>query len=236
MVDDLKKLVILIEDLIAKYEKFTNCSLVVQEIFLRCITCLWLQLDDLHYDSIKPLYMLTLNTITTLGQPNAIGYSKFVESATLFLFSICLKTGTDFAIIVHNIISSKVHSGTIFKILSVILSEKPFEFCDDLDKFKSLKYWNRKMLMDQLMYNEGLIELVCQQCTVIDSKTDVKYLVLSNFTPALHYYFNTCISIDDFILKLFDLRRDTEIAHAVLCINNYINSLVSKQIKNPVYF
>jgi len=228
--DDFNKLVSLTEDLIINYNQFINCSYIVQEVFLRCITCLWLQLDDVHYnDSVKKFCTLTLESITKLVQSNAIGRSKYLESATLLLFAISVKAQTDFSIVVYSIMNNKVHCETIFKILGVILSENPVEFCDDLDEFKNL-CWDRKLLTDQLMTNKSLMELVCQQCTIIDSSIDMKYLVLSKFTPVLHTYFKTYDSIDYFISKLFNVRRDSEIAHALSCIHGYLYSQVSNKI------
>lgn len=227
---DLSKLVTLTEALLLKYNQFTNCSYVVQEVFLRCITCLWLQLEDLQYNSVENLYTLTLESIIKLDESNAIGRSKYLESATLFLFSISLKAKTDFSTIVSMLLKNKIHCETTFGVLSIILSEKPVGFCDHLEKLKSLKYWDRKVLMDQLMTNKSLMDLVCQQCTIIDSLTDIKYLVLSNFIPALHKYFKTYESIDHFISKVFTLRRNTEIAQALSCINKYLCHLVSNKI------
>lgn len=227
--DDVNKLVTLTENLLLKFNQFTNCSYVVQEVFLKCITCLWLQLE-LQYDFVENLYMLILESITKLDESNAIGRSKYLESASLFLFSISIKAKTDFSTIVSTILKNKINCETIFGILSIILSEKPVELCDNLEKLKSLKYWNRNVLLDQLMANKSLMELVCQQCTIIDSLSDIKYLVLSNFIPALHMYFKKYESIDYFISKVFTLRRDTEIAQALLCINGYLCHLVSNKI------
>lgn len=227
---DINKLVTLTENLLLKYNQFTNCSYVVQEVFLKCITCLWLQLDELRYDCVENLYILTLESITKLDECNAIGRSKYLESASLFLFSISIKAKTDFSAIVSTILKTKIHCKTAFGILSIILSENSVELCDNLEKLKSLKYWNRKFLLDQLMANKSLMELICQQCTIIDSLSDIKYLVLSNFIPALHMYFKMYESIDHFISKVFTFRRDTEIAHALLCINGYICELVSGKI------
>lgn len=228
--DNFEKLVSLTEDLIINYNQFINCSYIVQEVFLRCITCLWLQLDDVQYnDSVKQFCTLTLESITKLVQTNAIGRSKYLESATLLLFAISLKAQTDFSIVVYNIMINKVHCETIFKILGVILSEKPLEFYDDLDNFKNL-CWDRKVLTDQFMANKSLMELVCQQCTIVDTSIDMKYLVLSKFTPVLHMYFKRYDSIDNFISKLFNIRRDSEIAQALSCINGYLYSLVSNKI------
>jgi len=228
--DDFDKLVSLTEDLIINYNQFINCSYLVQEVFLRCITCLWLQLDDVQYnDSVKQFCTLTLESITKSVQTNAIGRSKYLESATLMLFAISLKAQTDFSIVLYNIMNNNVHCETVFKILGVILSEKPVEFCDDLDNFKSL-YWDRKVLMDQLMANKSLMELVCQQCITVDTSIDMKYLVLSKFTPVLHMYFKTYDSIDNFISKLFNIKRDSEIAQALSCINGYLYSQVSNNI------
>jgi len=225
--EDLNKLVVLTEVILKKYDQFTNCSYVVQEIFIRCITCLWLQLDDLEYNSVKHLYILILKSITELDQLNTIGQSKYLESAILFLFSICIKAQTDFSMVVYNIMKNKIYCKTIFEILNLILSKNPVDFCDNLEKYKSGKYWDQKILMDQLTTNTNIIELFCQQCTTIDSLIDMKYLVLSNFTPALHIYFTMYVSIDCFISKLSNLRRDTEIAYALLCINNHLCNLVS---------
>jgi len=228
--DDFDKLVSLTEDLIRNYNQFINCSYIVQEVFLRCITCLWLQLDDVQYnDSVKQFCTLTLESITKLVQTNAIGRSKYLESATLLLFAISLKAQTDFSITVYNIMNNNVHCETVFKILGVILSEKPLEFCDDLDDFKNL-YWDRKVLKDQLMANKSLMELVCQQCTIVDTSIDMKYSVLSKFTPVLRMYFKRYHSIDNFISKLFNLKRDSEIAQALSCINGYLYSQVSNNI------
>ncbi|VVC29565.1 Armadillo-type fold,Domain of unknown function DUF2428, death-receptor-like,Armadillo-like helical [Cinara cedri] len=222
--NDLSKLVRLTENLSMKYNQFNNCSYVVKEVFLRCITCLWLQLDKLHYNYVEPIYTSTLETITKYIKSNDIGRSKYLESAILFLFSISLKAQTDFSIVVYNVMKSKMQCEIIFEVLSIILSEKPIEFCDHLDKFKNLKYWNRQVLMNQLLANKILIELVCQQCTIIDSLIHVKYLVLSNFTPALVEYFKVYEPIDNFISKVFCLRRDIEISQALLCINGYLQT------------
>jgi len=228
--DDLHKLVTLTEDFLLKHDRFTDRSCVVQEVFLRCITCLWLQLDDLQYNSVKPLYTSTLESITQLVQSNAIGHSKYLESATLFLFSVSIKAKTDFSAIVSNILENEIHCGITFEILNVILSEKqPVEFCDGLEYFKNLKYWDRKVLVDQLMANKSLIELICKQCTITDSLIEIKYVVLSNFTLALRVYFDTYESIDHFISKAFNLRRDAEITHALLCINRHLCNLVSNE-------
>lgn len=230
VLDDLNKLAVLTKIFIRKYDHFTNCSYVVQEIFLRCITCLWLQLDKLQYSTVEPIYKLTLNKITKQFISKDIGLSKYLESATLFLFSISLKAQTDFSKVVYNIMHSKIYCKTIFEILSIILSEKPIKFCDNLEKYMSNKYWNREHLMNQLLANRNLIELVCQECTIIDSLIYMKYLVLSNFTPALNEYFKVYESIDDFISKMFYFRRDIEISQALLCINRYLHTLVSIEI------
>jgi len=228
--DDFDKLVSLTEDLIINYHQFINCSYIVQEVFLRCIICLWLQLDDVQYnDSVKQFCTLTLESITKLVQTNAIGRSKYLESATLLLFAISLKAQTDFSIVLYNIMNNNVHCETVFKILGAILSEKPLEFCDDLDNFKNL-YWDRKVLTEQLMANKSLMELVCEQCTTVDTSIDMKYLVLSKFTPVLNIYFKMYDSIDNFISKLFNIKRDSEIAQALSCINGYLYSQVSNHI------
>ncbi|KAE9528149.1 hypothetical protein AGLY_012571 [Aphis glycines] len=220
--NDLDKLVSLTEDLITNYDQFTNCSFIVQEVFLRCITCLWLQLDNVQYnDSVEQFCTLILESVKKLVQIKAIGQSKYLESATLLLFAISLKAQTDFSIVVYNIMNNTVHCETIFKIISIILSENPDKICDDLDNFKNL-YWDRKVLADQLMANKSLMNLVCEQCTLIDSSIDMKYLVLSKFPSVLHMYFNMYDSIDNFISKLFNIRRDSEIAQALLCINGYL--------------
>uniref|UniRef100_A0A2H8TRY6 tRNA (32-2'-O)-methyltransferase regulator THADA n=2 Tax=Melanaphis sacchari TaxID=742174 RepID=A0A2H8TRY6_9HEMI len=225
VLDDLDKLVSLTKDLITNYDQFTNCSLIVQEVFLKCITCLWLQLDNIQYnDSVKQFCALVLESIKKLVQTKAIGQSKYLESATLLLFAISLKAQTDFSIVVYNIMNNRVHCETVFKILGIILSEKPVEICDDLDNFKNL-YWDRKVLADQLMANKSLMEIICQQCTLIDSSIDMKYLVLSKLTSVLHMYFRMYDSIDNFISKLFNIRRDSEIAQALLCINGYLYTL-----------
>jgi len=225
--DDFDKLVSLTEDLIMNYDQFTNCSFIVQEVFLRCITCLWLQLDNLQYnDSVKQFCTLVLESITKSVQTKAIGQSKYLESATLLLFAISLKAQTDFSIVVYNIMNNTVHCETVFKILGIILSEKPVEICDDLNHFKNL-YWDRKVLANQLIANKSLMELVCQQCTLIDSSIDMKYFVLSKFTSVLDIYFKMYDSIDNFISKLFNTRKDSEIAQALLCINEYLYTQVS---------
>jgi len=233
--DDFNKLISLTEDLIKSYDQFISCSYVVQEVFLRCITCLWLQLDDVQYNnSVKQFCTLTLESITKLVQSNTIGRSKYLESATLLLFAISLKAQTDFSMVMYSIMNNKVHCGTVFKILGVILSENPVEeFYDDFDYFKNL-YWDRKVLADQLMDNKSLMELVCQQCTIVDTSIDTKYLVLSKFTPVLHMYFETYESIDYFVSKLFNMRRDSEIAQALSCINGYLYSQVSN--KTSIFF
>jgi len=229
--DNFNKLVSLTEDLINNYDQFINCSYIVQEVFLRCITCLWIQLDDMQYNnSVKQFCTLTSESITKLVQSNAIGRSKYLESATLLLFAISLKAQSDFSIVIYNIMNNNVHCETVFKILGVILSENPVEFCDDFDNFKNL-YWDRKVLTDQLMDNKSLMELVCQQCTIVDTSIDMKYLVLSKFIPVLHMYFKTYESIDYFVSKLFNLRRDSEIAQALSCINGYLYSQVSNKIQ-----
>lgn len=225
--DDLSRLLTLTEYLAMKYYRFNNCSYMVKEIFLRCITTLWLQLDALPYNSIEPIYELTLDTITKQIQPNDIGKSKYLESATLFLFSISLKTDTDFSIIAYKIIKSEMHCKTIYKILSIILSGKPIKFYGNVEKCVNPKYWNHERLMNQLLANNSLIELVCQQCTIKDSLIHKKYLVLSKFTPALNEYFKVHESIDDFISNVFHLRRDVEISKALLCIDGYLQTLVS---------
>lgn len=225
--DDFNKLVSLTEDLIEKYDQFINCSYIVQEVFLRCITCLWLQLDDVQYNnSVKQFCTLTLESITKLVHSNAIGQSKYLESATLLLFAISLKAQTDFSIIIYSIMNNNVHCETVFKILGIILSETPVEFCDDFVNFKNL-HWDRKVLTDQLMDNKSLMELVCQQCTIVDTSIDLKYLVISKCIPVLHMYFKTYESVDCFISKLFNMRRDSEIAQALSCINGYLYSQVS---------
>lgn len=228
--DNVNKLVTLTEDLLGKYDQFINCSFVVQEVFLRCITCLWLQLDELHFNSIELLYISTMDSITKLVQYKIVGRSKYLESATLFLFSICMKAHTDFSKVIYNILKNKIQCETTFEILSVILADKPIELSDNLEKLITHKYWDRKVLNDQLMANESLIELVCQQCLVIDSLIDLKYLVLSNFTSALLIYFKLYETIDSFISKVFNFRRDIEISRALLCINKHLlffSSLVS---------
>lgn len=227
--DDLNKLVTLTENFLIISDRFIGCSYVVQEVFLRCISSLWLQLDDLQYNSVQPLYTLILESITKCVQSNAIGRSKYLESATLFLFSISIKAKLDFSVVVINILKNEVHCATMFEILNVILSEKPAEFCNSLEYFKTLKCWDHKVLMDQLTANESLINLFCKQCTVTDSFIDYKYLVLSNFTLALRSYFNAYESIDHFISKVVSLRRDTEIAHALICINRHLCNLVSNK-------
>lgn len=228
--EDLNKLVTLTENVLTNYDRFTGCSFVVQDVFLRCITCLWLQLDDLQYDSIIHIYTSTLESVKQLNQYRDIGQSKYLESAVLFLFSISLKVHVDFSKILHSIIESKIHCRTTFELLAVILSEKPIEFCDHLEKFKNLKYWNRHVLMNQLTTNHCLIESICQECSVTDSFTDIKYLVLSTFTPALIVFFEKYVLIDNFISKLSNLRRDSEIAHALLCVNGYMCKLVNDNI------
>jgi len=228
--DNFEKLVSLTEDLIKNYNQVINCSYIVQEVFLRCITCLWLQLDDVQYnDSVKQFCTHMLESITKLVQTKTIGRTKYLESAILLLFAISLKAQTDFSIVVYNIMINKVHCETIFKIVGVILSDKPLEFYDDLDIFKNL-YWDRKVLTDQFMANKSLMELVCQQCTIVDTSIDMKYLVLSKFSPVLHMYFKKYDSIDNFISKLFNIRRDSEISQALSCINGYLYSQVSNKI------
>lgn len=222
---DLNKLVTLTEGLLSKYDQFMNCSYVVQEVFLRCITSLWLQLDDLLYNSVVYLQKVTLESFTKFP-PNAIGQSKYFESATLFLLSFSLKAQTEFSVAVYNIMKNKIHCVTAFEILNIILSGKPIEFCYGLEKYKDL-YLYHEIIIEQLLANTDLIELVCQQCTIVDTLIDIKYSVLSNFTPALHTYFKTYESIEDFISKVYSLRRDTEIAQALICINKYLNNLVS---------
>lgn len=225
--DDLNKLVSLTENLAMKYSQFTNCSYVVREIFLRCITCLWFQLDMLPYNSIEPIYKLTLDTILEQIQRNNIGKSKYLESATFFLFSISIKTETDFSIIAYKIMESKMHCPTIFKVLNIILSEKPIEFYEDVEKFVNLKYWNRDRLMNQLLANNSLIELISRQCTIKDSLIHEKYLVLSKFTPALVEYFKVHESIEDFISNVLNLKKDVDVSNALLCIDGYLQTLVS---------
>lgn len=227
--NDLNKLVTLTEDFLMKYNQFTDRSYVVQEVFLRCVMYLWLQLDDLQYNSVEPLYASTLESITRLTRSNAIGRSKYIESATLFLFSVRVKAKTNFSLVISDILENKIHCRIIFEILSIILSEKPIKFCDSLEHFKNFKFWDRKVLTEQLMANKRLIELICKQCTVTDSLIDIKYFVLSVFTPALRAYFNVYESINHFISNVFHLRRDTEIAHALLCINGHLCNLVSNE-------
>lgn len=222
---DLNKLVTLTEGLLTKYDHFVNCSYVVQEIFLRCITRLWLQLDDMHYNSVQHLYAITLESFNKFP-PNAIGQSKYFESATLFLLSVSLKARTEFSVAVYNIMKNKIHCETVFEILNIILSKKSIGYCYGLEKYKDLCS-NRKIIIDQLMANKDLIELVCQECTKVDILIDIKYSVLSNFIPALSRYFETYESIDDFISKVNSLRRDTEIAQALICINKHLSNLVS---------
>lgn len=222
---DLNKLVTLTEGLLARHDHFMNCSYVVQEVFLRCITCLWLQLDDLNYNSVQHLYAVTLESFNTFP-PNGIGQSKYFESATLFLLSVSLKAQTEFSVAVYDIMKNKIHCETAFEILSIILSEKTIECCYGLEKYKDLCS-NREVIIDQLMSNRDLIELVCQLCTKIDTIIDIKYSVLSNFKPALVAYFKTYESTHNFIAKVCDLRRDTEIAQALICINKHLSNLVS---------
>lgn len=230
MSEDLNQLVTLIKDLLTNYDKFSNCSYVVQEVFLRCITCLWIQLDDLQYKSVKYIYLSTLKSIKKLDQ-FTIGQSKYLESAILFLFSICVKADTDFSVVLFKIIKNKIQCQIIFDILNVVLSEKPIECFNNLDKLISFKYWNRENLLYKITTNDDFIRLFCSQCNVVDSLVNMKYLVLSNFPSALHKYFKMYTTIDYFILKLLNLRKDSEIAHALLCVNGYICSLVSNKTK-----
>lgn len=213
-------------DLILKYDEFAKRSYVTQEVFLRCITRLWTQLNLLMNDSVEHLYTSTLMSITQLAQCNVIGQSKYLESAVLFLFSVSLKAQTDFSKVAYDAMNYKMHCETVFEILSTVLSKNPVEFSDKLEQFKNLK-WDRNILMDQFMANQSLIKLICQECTVIDSFIFMKHLVLSNFTPALHLYFKMYDSIDNFLLKVFHLKKDVEIAQALLCVNRYLHNLVS---------
>jgi hypothetical protein len=215
-------------DLIMKHNEFVKRSYVTQEIFLRCITRLWTQLNLLMNDSIEHLYTSTLESITKSVQFNVIGRSKYLESAVLFLFSVSLKTRTDFSVVSYNVIKNNMYCETIFEILSTILSKNLFELSDKLEQFKNVN-WDRNILMKQFMANQSLIELICQQCTIIDSFIYMKYLVLSNFTPALNLYFKMYESIDSFLLKVFNLKKDTEIAQALLCVNRYLRHQVRKK-------
>lgn len=228
--EDLNQLVMLTNDLLTKYDNFSNCSYVVQEILLRCITCLWIQLDDLQYGSVKYIYVLTLKSIMNLDR-FTIGQSKYLESAILFLFSVCVKAKIDLSVFLYKIVKNKIRCQTIYEILNVILSEKPVECCDYLDKLMSLKYWDRENLMYEVINNDDFIRLFCSQCNAVDSMVHMKYLVLSNFPAALHRYFKTYTTIDYFILKLNQFRSDSEIACALLCVNGYISNLVSNKNK-----
>lgn len=215
--------------LIKKYDVFAKRSYLTQEIFLRCITRLWTQLSYLLMnDSVEHLYKSTLRSVTKLVQANVIGRSKYLESAVLFLFSVSVKAETDFSIVSYNVMKNNTRCEIIFEILSTILSKKSIEFGDILYQFKNLR-WDRNVLIEQFMANQSLIELICQQCTIIDSLIYMKYLVLSNFTPALHLYFKTYESIDTFLLKVFNLKKDTEISQALLCVNRYLHNLVSNK-------
>lgn len=215
-------------DLITKYNEFAKRSYVTQEIFLRCITRLWTQLNILMNDSIEHLYTSTLESVTKLVQFNDIGRSKYMESAVLFLFSVSLKAHTDFSVVSYHVIKNNMHCEIIFEILSTVLSKNSLEFSDKLEQFKNLN-WDRNILMKQFMANQSLIESICQQCTVIDLLIYMKYLVLSNFTPALNLYFKMYESIDSFLLKVFNLKKDTEITQALLCVNRYLCSQVRNQ-------
>lgn len=233
---DEDKLTSLTKDILTKYNQFVNCSYVVQEVFLRCITCLWLQLKCLQYDSIKFLFSLVLESVTNVTQFNAIGRSKYLKSAILFLFSINIKAKYDISLIIFDLLKNNIHSEIIFKILGIILCKKTIEICHDLEKLKNLEYWDQKILFDQLIANKNLIELVCQQCIKIDTLVDAKFWVLSNYAPALHMYFKNYESINDFISKTFDLRKDTEIAQVLLCINGHFCNLVSRKFIVPSFF
>lgn len=236
--DDVNKLVTLTKDLLGKFDQFTNnCSFVVQEVYLRCITCLWLQLDELHFDFIEPLYISTRISLTNLDQYNKpVGCSMYLESATLFLFSIGIKAHIEYSTVIYNILKNKIQCETTFEILSVVLSDNPIELSDNVKKLITHKYWDQKVLNDQIMANESIIELICQKCLVIDSLIDSKYSVLSSFTPALQMYFKLYETIDSFISKVFNLRRDIEISRALLCINRYLSSFSSLVSNKVVLF
>lgn len=229
LLDDLNRLVILTEDLLLEHDHFINHSYVVQEVFLRCITCLWLQLDDLQYNSIRQLYTLILKSVSKLIQPHPIGRSKYLESAVFFLFSVSIKAQKDFSTALYDIMKNETHCRTVFDTLNFILSEMPIEYCDHLEKLKNIKYWDHKVLLDQLMSNKSLIEIVCQQCAIEDSLIDIKLLVLSNFTAALLKYYEKYELIHIFIVRLCYINRDTAIANGILCIKEYLNYSVSKK-------
>lgn len=230
--DDLNRLVILTEDLLLKHDHFINRSYVVQEVFLRCVTCLWLQLDDLQYSSVSQLYTLILKSVSKVIQPHAIGRSKYLESAVLFLLSVSLKAQKDFSTALYDIMKSQTHCRAVFDTLNFILSKKPIEYCDSLEKLKNNKYWDRKVLLDQLMSNESLVELVCQQCAVKDSLIDTKFLVLSNFTAALLKYYEKYELFHIFIARLCLVERDTTITNGLLCIKEYLSYSVSIKINS----
>lgn len=229
-IDDLNKLVILTHNLLIKYDTFNNYSYVVQEVFLRCITYLWIQLDDLQYNSIENFYKSTLESVTNLRLSNTIGASKYLESAVLFLFSISIKTKTDFSIVLYNIMKNGIQCRIIFEILYIILSGEQNELYVNLRKFKNILNYNYTRLKSQFMANEQFIELFTKKCTIIDSLIDMKYLVLSIYPKALYKYFTVYQSIDNFIFEVSNLRKDAEISQALLCINGYLSSIVSSKM------
>lgn len=229
MPEDLNQLVTLTEDLLTKYDKFSNCSYVVQEVLLRCITYLWIQLDDLQYNSVKYIYVSTLKSVMNLDQ-FTIGQSKYLESAILFLFSVCVKAKTDFSVFLYKVVKNKIKCQKIFEILNAILSEEPVE-CVYLSKLMCIKYWDTKNLKYQIIKNDGFITLFCSQCNAVDSLVHMRFWVLSNFPSALHTYFKTYTRIEYFILKLNLYRSDPEIAYGLLCVNGYICNQVSNKTK-----
>lgn len=231
-IDDLNKLVILTHNLLIKYDTFNNYSYVVQEVFLRCITYLWIQLDDLQYNYIENFYKSTLESVTNLRLFNTIGASKYLESAVLFLFSISIKTKTDFSIVLYNIMKNGIQCRIIFEILYIILSGEQYELYVNLRKFKNILNYNyHTRLKSQFMANEHFIELFTKKCTIIDSLIDMKYLVLSIYPKALYKYFTVYQSIDNFIFEVSNLRKDAEISQALLCINGYLSSIVSSKMR-----
>lgn len=232
---DIDQLINLTQGLLTKYNQFANCSFVVQEVFLRCITCLWLQLKQLHYDSVKDLFLSTLKSVSNFSNSNTIGQSKYLESAVLFLFSICVKAKHDVSTVIFNVMKSNTNCKTIFEILGMVLSNNPVENGNSLEKLINYEYCDRKVLIDQIITNQKLIELVCQQCSIMNSLFDTKLWVLSNFSPALNMYFKNYESIDNFVSNLSSLRRDSEITQALNCINGHLCNLVSDNFTMFVY-
>ncbi|XP_050441276.1 thyroid adenoma-associated protein homolog isoform X2 [Adelges cooleyi] len=218
--NDLSKLVNLCESILSEFDLFIY-SFVTQEVFLRCITYLWIQLDNLQYSCVNSIFMKTLDSIITVFQSNVIGRSKFLESGILFLFSVCTKAKIDFSNVMVKLLSVGVRCETSFVILEMVLdNENPNDICGTLKQIQKHKNWDRKILLEHLMANNSLIELVCKHCSEKGSLTEIKYKVLSNYPPSLDLYFTKYESINDFILRAFTLRQDNELAQALSCIHN----------------